>query len=300
VGLRINPCLRASRFDFTLATGTRRSRTGFRRQDREWFEALRFLSGDPHLCMRGLHFHIGSGICKADPYIDALKMVLEMAGDLLDVGLRMPLLNMGGGFGIPTLKAFRLLEAVRFFGWGRPPRPVGGRTASLLADIAVAYSKSLRQFARIRGIEVPVLCLEPGRALVSSAQLLLLRVASVKKKEGGHAVAVCDSGAMSLSPLLWSECHRVLPVRMPESGASGIYDIVGNMPAPLDLVALQQELPDLKPGDILAITDTGAYFTSLGNNFGGPRPAILWIENGEPRLIRTRESFDEMTSRDLF
>jgi diaminopimelate decarboxylase len=300
VGLRVNPCVRGSRFDFTVSSGTRKSHAGFRRSDRDWREALGIVAGDPRLQMQGLHFHLGSAIGRATPYIAALRSALEMATDLLERGLPFRLLDMGGGFGTPTVKAFSLFDAIRYFGWARPPGIAAPeKHAFLLPRIALEYSKTLKAFARNRGIPVPLLWLEPGRALVSSAQLLLLRVQSVRKRKGGPHVVTCDSGAMSLSPLLWSETHRIFSVSRKQDSNAGEYDIVGNLPAPLDLVALRQRLPSVEPGNLLAIMDTGAYFTSLGNNFAGPRPAVALIENEGARLIRTRESFAEMVSRDL-
>jgi diaminopimelate decarboxylase len=74
---------------------------------------------------------------------------------------------------------------------------------------------------------------------------------------------------------------------------------VGNLPTPLDLVAADCRLPELSPGDVLALPDVGAYFTSLGNNFAGPRPPIVLVEGGTWRLARRRETFEDMTRRDL-
>ena len=146
---------------------------------------------------------------------------------------------------------------------------------------------------------MPAIYVEPGRALVASSQLLLMKVVLLKKRTNRTEVAVCDAGAMSLSPLLLGERHAVLIANKSEGGRTARYDLVGNLPAPLDLVAMKQDLPVLEAGDIIAVMDAGAYFTALGNNFAGPRPAIVMIEKGMPRLARRRETFEDVVSRDV-
>ncbi len=297
VGLRINPCLQKSPIDFTLFSGTRAGHAGFRRGENEWKEALQILRVHPLLTLRGLHFHIGSGIRKPRHYVAATKAALRMWTDLIKAGMDPVVLDMGGGFCSPTVKELNLLEAIRLFGWNRPPA-MPRADESLLDNTARACSRVLQEYASEHEIQVPLVYVEPGRALVASSQMLLLRVSMLKQGAGRISMAMCDAGAMSLSPLLLSETHRILPVNRCD-GAVGRYNIVGNLPAPLDLVALRQLLPSLKPGDILAVMDVGAYFTPLGNNFGGPRPPIVLIEEGNARPIRRRETFEDMLLRDM-
>jgi len=300
VGLRVNPCLRDSAFDFTVATGSRSSHTGFRRGSREWVQALELLQTSPRLVLRGLHFHIGSGVRSAGPYVAATKAALAMWTDVLDAGFSPTVLDIGGGFAAGTLKGFNLLDAVRFFGWRRPPAEshVPG-SHDVAHDVARACATVLRDYCRTAGIPVPTVYVEPGRALVASSQLLLLRVVSLRSRRTGIPVAVCDAGAMSVSPVLLTERHEVLLASAPGTAATTRYDVVGNLPTPLDIVALGQELPALAVGDLLAVTDVGAYCTSLGNNFGGPRLPIVLIENGAAALVRERETFREMVMRDV-
>jgi diaminopimelate decarboxylase len=300
VGLRINPCLEISRFDFTLTTGSRKSHIGFAPQSKDWQEALRILHDESRLRLRGLHFHIGTGVRAARPYRLALETALKMWSELLGAGFAPSILDIGGGFSTPTLKEFSLLDAIRFFGWGRPPHPPAGRAQGvLLKEVARACSATLRGFVREHRIAMPEIYVEPGRALVSSSHALLLGVVAVRTRTRGVEVAICDAGAMSLSPQLLSEHHAVLVANKAGGGPTSRYDLVGNLPAPLDLIGLRQELPVLEAGDVLAVMDVGAYFTSLGNNFAGPRPALVVIEKGVPKLARRRESFEEMVSRDV-
>ncbi len=299
VGLRINPCLAKSPLDFTLFTGSRASHIGFTPRSSGWKEALRNLRDDSLLKLKGLHFHIGSGVRASRPYEAALHTALKMWTELHEEGFRPTLLDIGGGFSTPTLKEFNLLEAIRFFGWGRPPKHPGEQSRDkLLKEIARACSTILHRFVREHGIAMPTIYVEPGRALVASSQLLLLKVVAMRRRKNGTHVAVCDAGALSLSPLMLSEHHCVFVSNKAEGGRTAKYDLVGNLPAPLDLVTLRRTLPVLEAGDIIAVLDAGAYFTSLGNNFAGPRPAIVMIEKHAARLARRREAFEDMVSRD--
>lgn len=300
VGLRINPALRKRRFDLTSATGSSTSHMGFLPDSSELSMALNTLQEEPQLKFRAFHFHIGSGIRSLRPYKEALPKVLKVWEGVLSHGFTPEILDIGGGFTIPTLKELNLWEAVRLFGWGktRPPR-LEKRQNDLLRGIAQLCSQKLQSFSRKYGIPMPEVYVEPGRALTARSQLLLLTVHEmIKRGKAGPFFALCDGGAMSLSPLFLSEYHTVMVANRASQGRLRKYNILGNLPTPLDVVALRRDMPEILPGDVLAVMDVGAYFTSLGNNFAGPRPAIVEIENGSATLIRRRETFEDLISRD--
>jgi diaminopimelate decarboxylase len=300
IGLRVNPCLPKSLVDFTVSSGTRASHAGFRLGGAAWSEALGLLRADRWLDLTALHFHLGSGIRSATPYLRALEAVLGTWAHLLDRGFAPSVLDIGGGFAAPTVKAFDLFEAIRFFGWNRPPAgPAASDANPLPGQVARALGGLLRGHGTTAGAPAPTIYLEPGRALVAASQLLLLGVTSIRPRPRGAPVAICDAGAMSLSPLLLTERHEVFPVCAAPDRSRIRYDIVGNLPAPLDLVALRQDLPALAPGDVIAVMDVGAYFTSLGNTFAGPRPPIVMIDRGTARLARRRETWSDLVLRDV-
>jgi diaminopimelate decarboxylase len=176
IGLRINPCLRSRHFDFTLSSGTRANPVGFRPGGPEWGTALQILREEPMLQFQGIHFHIGSGIPHAEPYMAALQTALGMWTDMLERGFHPTVLDMGGGFGTATLRGLNLAEAIQLFGWSRPPKlRRRGRQDNLLNRIACGYSKALNEYAHQYGIGLPTIYLESGRALSGPSQLLLPR-----------------------------------------------------------------------------------------------------------------------------
>lgn len=300
IGLRINPGLRKRRLQFTTTTGSSSSPIGFRRSSEEWSGALKFLRAHQDLfAFRGLHFHIGTGISSAAPYQEALANSLGFMDSLLENGFCPEILDIGGGFNISTLKEINAWEAVRLFLWNRPQEPPATKNRpNLLREVARACAGQLQEYAQSRGIPLPKIFVEPGRALSGPSQVLLLTVNSVRQRNKGPNSVFCDGGAMSLSQLLISEYHEIFVANKPDQRQLAKYNIFGNLPTPLDLVSFQRRLPSLSPGDILAVMDTGAYFTSLGNNFAGPRPAVVMLENGAPLLIRRRETFEDLIARD--
>ncbi len=299
-GLRINPCLRRRLTDLTISTGTSSSPIGFVRGSKDWEAALSILGQSPGLRFQGLHFHIGSGIRDSSLYREALTKTTGFLDDLLERRLVSRILDIGGGFSISTLREIGLWEAFCLFAWNkhqRPPRPRG--TGRMPREVAAVCAQRLRQYGTEGGVPLLSIYLEPGRAISASSQILLLTVRSVIQRGRRRPAAICDGGAMSLSPLLLTEYHSLFIANKIGFLRGKKYDLYGSLPTPLDLVAARRELPDLDPGDLVAVMDTGAYFTSLGNNFAGPRPAIVLIEDGRASLIRRRETWDDLFSRDV-
>ena len=299
VGLRINPGVRGRFFSFTVSTGTAKSPIGFVLGSEDWKQALRTIAGKTVFHFRGLHFHIGSGIRTAAPYREAMRNTLPFLEDARRLGLFPEVLDIGGGFNISTLKEVDLWEAIRLFAWNKPQRPPRFRSQTvLLGEVARACAGILGGYYREKGARMPEIFVEPGRALSASSQLLLLGVKAVVERKKGRLAAICDGGAMSLSHLLLSEYHSIFVANKADGQTGRRYNLYGSLPTPLDFVAAERRLPPLASGDILAIMDTGAYFTSLNNNFAGPRPAVVILDNGGPRLIRRRETFEDIFSRD--
>jgi diaminopimelate decarboxylase len=103
---------------------------------------------------------------------------------------------------------------------------------------------------------------------------------------------------MTVSMMFLSEYHAVLLANR-EAPNDGYTSVFGRLPSPMDVVYRNMVLPRLAVGDILAVMDAGAYFTSTATNFGGPRPAVVLVDQ-EPRLIRRRETFEHLAAVELF
>jgi diaminopimelate decarboxylase len=150
---------------------------------------------------------------------------------------------------------------------------------------------------RRRGLPLPELVLEPGRALVSDAQVLLLRVGAVRQRPGVGHFAITDGGAMTVSMMFMSELHAVLLANR-DAPLAGRTHVFGRLPSPMDVVYRGAPLPRLEAGDLLAVMDAGAYFTATETTFGGPRPAVVLIDGAAHRCVRRRETFADRVALD--
>lgn len=298
VGLRVNPGFATWKFDPARITAAAGSAMGFRIGGREFAAALALLADDDWLRFRGLHLHIGSGIDRPAPFARALDRALHAAEAVVQAGLSLEVFDLGGGLGVSTIRGVRIRDLVRPNA-GQPVRDLPGRRDDdrLIRDVARAYAFRLVGFAERTALPVPRIYLEPGRAVSGPAQHLLLTVRRIASASSGRSVAFCDRGGLSLSPMMFGERHEIVAAtRRP--GPLRQYRLVGNLPTPLDLISRAIELPELRVGDVLAVLHVGAYFTSLGNTFGGPRPGVVSVESGEARMVRRAETLDDLIQRD--
>ena len=155
-----------------------------------------------------------------------------------------------------------------------------------------------RRRPTLLALPLPELVLEPGRALVSDAQVLLLTVGAVRERAKIGRFALVDGGAMSVSMMFLSEYHAVLLANR-DARATERTSVFGRVPSPMDVVYRNLPLPRLQVGDVLAVMDAGAYFTSTATNFGGPRPAVLLVDGDEVVTVRRRETFADLARVEL-
>jgi len=142
------------------------------------------------------------------------------------------------------------------------------------------------------------LLLEPGRALTSEAQILLLTVRGIKHKRRGVTYAITDGGMQHIAFPLSYEYHACLLANRAGARPTRRCFVTGPLCSPEDILYRNWKLPELKEGDLLAVMDAGAYFTSFANNFSFPRPAVVMVSHGAPALVRQRETFEHMAALD--
>ena len=202
------------------------------------------------------------------------------------------------GFGVPTTKnmsprEYALYRLLHLF--PRPPSP--GDMVPMdrfLGEVVEA----LRGFCTSRGFPEPALLVEPGRFLVSRAQLLLTRVHAVKRRTGGPDYVVTDSGRLTLTFPTEFEYHEMFVAGRPAARPTALYHVMGRLCTSSDWMARNRLLPEIEAGDIVAIMDAGAYFSSCSTNFAFPRPAVVLVEGGQDRVLRAEESFEHLVKPD--
>ncbi len=263
VSLRVNPDVDAETHPY-IATGLKDNKFGVALDKAETL--YRRHADFDHLHFTGVAFHIGSQLTRVTPFEDALDRALAMVDRLADQGLEVGHLDIGGGLGV------RYRDET-------PPTPA-------------AYAEALVPRLRNRGLRV---LLEPGRAIVANAGLLLTRVEYLKHRRNRN-FAVVDGGMNDLlRPALYDAWQTIDPVQ-PRDGSSQRYDVVGPVCESGDFLGRDRDLV-LAQGDLLAVRSAGAYGFTMASNYNTrPRPPELIVDGDTVYLVRRRETVEELLS----
>lgn len=249
-------------------------------------EAVRRIVAAPGLRLLGLHSHIGSQIFVTDGFEVAARRVLRLQAEIEhELGVTLPELDLGGGFGI----AYTTQDD--------PRAP---------ADLAREMIKIVHDECAALDLGVPKLSIEPGRAIVGPSTFTLYEVGTTKEValDGGSTrryVAVDGGMSDNIRTALYSADYSCT-LASRESQAPGVLSrVVGKHCESGDIVVKDEYLPgDLGPGDLVAVPGTGAYCRSLASNYNHvPRPAVVAVREGEARVIVRRETEDDLLRLDV-
>jgi len=245
----------------------------------------------------GIHVHLGTGIRNIETYLKAIKEVLEFSRLLkrdLDIDIRY--FDFGGGFGVPTVREFSEID-VMLQANNMPVRPLDTDACPDISAYGKAISGLMSQYYSLTDPAAPTLVFEPGRAITSSAQVLLLEVLATKAGADGVTNVIANGGKNITMPMGY-EYHELFVASKMNAPRSGRCNLFGPLCHPGDILFKLKELPTVAAGDILAIMDAGAYFVPNQMNFSNPRPSAVLLQGGKAELIRERESFEDIISLD--
>ncbi|HEX9106126.1 MAG TPA: diaminopimelate decarboxylase [Longimicrobiales bacterium] len=263
VALRVNPDVESPTPHKYTRTGHHETKFGIPIDEaRRLYAAAAQMPG---LELRGVDVHIGSQILEVEPYVVAVKRVLKLVDELRGQGIQLQYIDIGGGFGI----AYDEDEG----------------------PSAHEFAEALVPFLQESGLRT---VLEPGRYIVGPAGILLARVLYIK--EMGKTFVVTDAGMNDLlRPSHYASYHRVAPVELhPERDALKV-DVVGPICESGDFLALDRVVERLREGELLVISTTGAYGFSMASTYNArPRPAEVIVDGGSARLVRKRETLDDL------
>lgn len=263
VALRVNPDVEAETHHH-ISTGRLAHKFGVDIGEAEGvYERARPLE---NLAMEGVSCHIGSQLMNPRPVMDAVDRVLALIETLRARGFRINHADFGGGLGVE----YKPDDAAPAIG---------------------EFVAALR--ARVAGKDLHVM-IEPGRSIVGGAGVLLTRVL-YRKNTGGKEFVIADAAMTDLiRPALYDAYHEILPVRENGRGKM-IADVVGPVCETGDFLARGREIAEALPGDLLAIRTAGAYgFVQSSTYNGRPRAAEVLVENGSWRVIRKRETYEDL------
>jgi diaminopimelate decarboxylase len=296
--LRINPDYVPRGMNQGTATGSRRGCAfGLDLKGKEVPEALALLSHTPSLRFLGYHVHIGTGVRDPREYRRALGRLARLIRDTQAAGFPVKTMDVGGGFASMTTREMTTREFLLYQGLGALPSGVPAVSASF-EDFGREISGALGEI--FGPGEIPELLLEPGRCIASPNQFLLLTVRQVKIRPNVGTWIITDGGLGTVSLPTFYEYHEVFLADDLARPRTAKATIIGSVCFASDIVYRNKPMPAVRPGETLAIMDSGAYFTAQESQFGFPRPAIVSVEASSSRLVRRRETFADMTGRDAF
>ncbi len=243
----------------------------------------------------GLHVHLGTGIKDVPTYLQAIREMLEFARQLKrDTGIELTYFDFGGGFGVPTVQPFGEWDS-RLIQNNFPVGPVETAHTPRIEDYAQGIGALMRAF--YPSGTLPTIAFEPGRAISSSAQSLLLEVLVVKRDRDGLVRVILNGGKNYCLPTGY-EYHEFLPASRMNDPAAQHLNFYGPLCHPGDVLAVQKPFPAVVPGDLVAVMDAGAYFVPNQMNFSNPRPAAVMVDDGRATLLRERETFADIVRLD--
>ncbi|UPL18035.1 diaminopimelate decarboxylase [Microbacterium aurugineum] len=278
--VRVISGVHAETHDF-LATAHEDQKFGFPLPDAE--HAVARIREIPGLVFAGLHCHIGSQIFGVAGFRESASRVLDLHATLLQDG-PVPQLNLGGGFGI----AYTRVD---------DPTPIEDLAGEIVAAVAEGCAA--------RGIPMPALSFEPGRAIVGTAGVTIYEVGTTKDvtvESGAVRRYVSVDGGMSdnARPALYGAQFSARLASRVGAGEPRLSRVVGKHCESGDIVVDHEYLPDdLVPGDLLAVPATGAYCVSLASNYNHvPRPPVVAVREGRSTVIVRGETLDDVLARD--
>jgi len=285
IALRVNPDVAAETHAY-ISTGKSENKFGIAlARAAQIYERA---SKMPRVAIRGVQMHIGSQITEAKPFAAAIEKVAPLVRELKSK-YKIQFFSIGGGMGIIYRRA---LESGSGTWWHEHD---GEPSAFSVRDYANTIVPPLREL----GIRILV---EPGRFLVGNAGVLLTRVLYIKETEQ-KKFAIIDAGMNDLiRPALYGSHHQIVPVVQPSMSRNKTekMDIVGPVCESGDFFAQDREMPELRPGDLLAVMSAGAYGFVMASNYNSrPLPAEALVRGDQVALIRKRQTVEDLVGDEI-
>jgi diaminopimelate decarboxylase len=270
--LRVTPGIEAETHE-AIRTGHRGSKFGLAGDD-----ALTAINQarESGLRLAGLHVHVGSDLRE----LTALRTTVEWLGSFAAtcrerVGWTAEVVDLGGGLGAPT---------------------ISGESVPSIQEYCAALTEAVATTWDVHHLSRPSLIFEPGRALLANAGLTLYTVGVVKRTTASLTYVAVDGGMSdNPRPQLYGARHTAMLANRAAEPTARRYAVCGKHCEAGDVLITEVDLPEPKRGDLLAVPATGAYTLGMASNYNGvPRPAAVLVRDGYARLIRRRETIDDL------
>ena len=278
--LRVTPGVEAHTHDF-ITTGQADSKFGFDLNNGQADEAFKEVVNDEFLELLGLHCHIGSQIFETEGFsLAAAKVMQKMGAWKQQHNFEASVLNLGGGFGIRYTAEDKPLEPHEY-------------VANMIKTVQVESAKL--------DLKMPEIWIEPGRSLVGDAGTSLYTIGSQKTVPGVREYIAIDGGMSdNIRPALYDAKYEAIIANRANEAKTSTYTVAGKLCESGDKLMIDAALQKANTGDVLAMFCTGAYGYSMASNYNRiPRPAVVFVENGEHQLAIKRESYEDIVVNDL-
>ena len=281
VMLRLSPGVKPDTHDH-ISTGQLDSKFGFSIESGAARAAVEVAMQHPRLELVGLHSHIGSQIFALGAYEQAMDIMLGLLVELRDeIGFEPRKLGAGGGLGIAYTQN------------DDPPTP---------RHFVETVRHALVTGCARRDLKVPELVVEPGRSIAGPAGMALYTVGSIKDIPGVRRYVAVDGGmGDNIRPKLYGARYEAFLASDPDRATDGKVTIAGKYCESTDILITDIAMPPLQPGDVIAVPAAGAYCLAMASNYNGmPRPEVLMLRDGEARVMRRRETLDDLVAAEVF
>lgn len=270
VSFRVNPDVDANTHPY-ISTGLKENKFGIDIQ--QALTEYRRAAAMSHISVVGIDCHIGSQLTETRPFLDALDKILDLVAALAAEGIKLHHLDLGGGLGI----CYRDEQ---------PPEP-----ADYIQAVLARLGQTCPESVEWTDFEI---LLEPGRAIVGNAGILVTQVEYLKPTEHKN-FAIVDAAMNDLvRPSLYSAWQNIIPVNLKSNAEETIWDIVGPVCETGDFLGKERSLK-IAQGDLLAIRSSGAYGFTMSSNYNSrPRLAELIVDGDHLHVIRERETIAQL------
>lgn len=279
VMLRLTPGISAHTHKYDQ-TGQVDSKFGFDVESGQADKALQQVLEISGMNLIGIHAHIGSQIFGVEGFEMLAKKMVEISKNWQDKFDFVPkILNLGGGFGIS---------------YTDEDEPIG---ANVFIDKIIS---TIKEQTKTEGLDLPEIWIEPGRSIVGPAGFNLYTIGSRKDIPGLLSYVNVDGGmGDNIRPALYQAKYEAVVANKMNAPMSEEAHIAGKYCESGDILIDKQALPKVEPGDVIAMLDTGAYGYSMASNYNrNPRPAVVFVENGQDKLVVKRESYEDLVRLD--
>jgi len=278
--LRVTPGVEAHTHDF-ITTGQADSKFGFDLNNGQADEAFLKVKDHEYLNLLGLHCHIGSQIFETDGFSLAAEKLMKKISEWQSMhDFHCSVLNLGGGFGIRYTEEDKPLEPQSY---------------------VKEMIETVQTFTGKLNLTMPEIWIEPGRSLVGDAGTSLYTVGSQKTVPNIREYIAVDGGMSdNIRPALYDAKYEAVIANKANQDKSKTYTVAGKLCESGDKLIVDALLQETEPGDTLAVFCTGAYGYSMASNYNRiPRPAVVFVEDGQHQLAINRESYENIIQNDL-